>query len=204
MRKYVRENANIKGKPNMITTSFCQWVNNELLPNHVLEPGFPCRISVDTARRWLHHLEFHVLDRKKGIYIDGHEREDVVIYCEQYLRKMTSIGFINKHNAPTTEAAERLPEDLTCPSEEQLQKTIVLFHDESIFSANEDQGSQWGEKDNDAIKPKGKGSGIMVSDFIDEFNDYLCLNDVEYTLAKSKYGNNIRKEAGELLKYGEN
>ena len=52
-----------------------------------------------------------------------------------------------------------------CPSEEQLQEKIVLFHDDSIFSANEDQGSQWGEKDSHVIKPKSKGSGIMVSDF---------------------------------------
>ena len=37
--KYVRENANIKGKPNMTSLSFCKWVNEELLPNQVLEPG---------------------------------------------------------------------------------------------------------------------------------------------------------------------
>ena len=56
--QYVRENANVKGKPNITTASFCQWVNNELLSNHVLEPGFPRKICIDTARRWLHHLEF--------------------------------------------------------------------------------------------------------------------------------------------------
>ena len=65
LRQYVRENANVKGEPNMTTASLCQWVNNELLSNHVLEPGFPRKISIDTARRWLHHLEFRVLDRKK-------------------------------------------------------------------------------------------------------------------------------------------
>ena len=203
-RKYVRENANVKGRPNMTTASFCQWVNNELLPNSVLEPGFPRKISVDTARRWLHHLDFQVLDRKKSVYIDGHEREDVVAYRKKFIRKMVSIGFINEDNAPTAEASQCLPEDLRCPSEEQLQKTIVLFHDESIFSANEDQGTQWGEKDNFAIKPKSKGSGIMVSDFIDEFNGYLCLSDSEYSLAKQTYGDNITKEARQFLEYGEN
>lgn len=79
---------------------------------------------------------------------------------------MVSLGFINKDNAPTQEAAQCLPEDLRCPPKEQLAKTIVLFHDKSLFSANENQGSQWGEKDNFAIKPKSKGSGIMISDFI--------------------------------------
>jgi len=46
VRQYVRENANAKGKPNMSTASFCQWVNNELLLNHVLEPGYPHKISI--------------------------------------------------------------------------------------------------------------------------------------------------------------
>ena len=87
VRKYVRENANVKGKPNMTIASFCQSVNNELLPNSVLEPGFPHKISVDTARRWLYHLDFKVLDRKKGVYIDGHEREDVVAYRKSSFRK---------------------------------------------------------------------------------------------------------------------
>jgi len=85
VRQYIRENANVKGQPNMSTASFCQWVNNELFPNHVLEPGYPHKINIDTARRLLHHLEFRVLDRKKGVYIDGHEREDVVTYHQIYL-----------------------------------------------------------------------------------------------------------------------
>jgi len=43
-------------------------------------PEFPHKISVDTTRKWLHYLDFNVLDRKKGVYINGHEREGVVIY----------------------------------------------------------------------------------------------------------------------------
>ena len=46
LRQYVRENANVKGKPNMTTASLCQWVNNEPLSNHVLEPGFPHKIRM--------------------------------------------------------------------------------------------------------------------------------------------------------------
>lgn len=38
----------------------------------------------------------------------------------------------------------------------------MLFHDESIFAANEDQWSQWDEKDNFTIKPKSKHSGIIL------------------------------------------
>ena len=203
VRKYVRENANVKGKANMTSVSFCKWVNEELLPNQVLEPGYPRKIGLETARKWLHHLEFHVLDQKKGVYIDGHERDDVIEYRQNFLCKMVSIGFLNKDNAPTVEAAQFLPDDLECPSPHQLERTVVILHDESIFTANEDQKLQWGSADMHVIRPKGKGAGIMVSDFIDELNGYLRLTNEELERAKVKYGANFQKEARMLLEYGE-
>ena len=39
--QYVRENASVKGRPNLTKHSLCQWINEDLLPNEVLEPGFP-------------------------------------------------------------------------------------------------------------------------------------------------------------------
>lgn len=72
---YVRENANVKGEANLV---FCQWINDSLLPNSNLEPGFPRKVSVELARKWLHKLRFEVLSPKKGTYFDGHERDDVI------------------------------------------------------------------------------------------------------------------------------
>ena len=46
---FVRENAHVKGRPNLTTHSFCQWINEILLPNESLDPGFPQRVSVETA-----------------------------------------------------------------------------------------------------------------------------------------------------------
>ena len=50
---------------------------------------------------------------------------------------MTALGFLNHDNAPTIEAANALHEDLYSPSQEQLDKTIVIFHDETTFQAND-------------------------------------------------------------------
>ena len=77
-RVYVRENAAPRGRPNLTAGAFCQWVNNQLPPNSVLEPGYPRRVSVETARKWLYDLEFDVLQLSKGVFIDGHDRPDVV------------------------------------------------------------------------------------------------------------------------------
>ena len=53
------------------------------------------------------------------------------------------------------------------------------------------------------IKPKSKVAGIMVSDFIDEHNGFLMLNDKEYEQAKATQPG-IRKYAREFLEYCEN
>ena len=48
--RYIRENASVKGQPNLTIGKFCHWVNDDLLPNETLEPGFPRKIGVETAR----------------------------------------------------------------------------------------------------------------------------------------------------------
>ena len=53
-----------------------------------------------------------------------------------------------------------------------------------LFRSNEDQSVHWGEKGTKVMKPKSRGSGIMVSNFIDEHNGFLALTDEEYEQAK--------------------
>ena len=113
--RYIREHASVKGKANLTAAFFCQWVNCDLLPNETLEPGFPRKVSVETARLWMHELGFEVLVAKKGTYVDGHERDDVVEYRNKFLQRMIGLGFLNPSNAPTEEARAALPDDLQCP-----------------------------------------------------------------------------------------
>jgi len=121
-----------------------------------------------------------VVAKKKGTFVDGHKREDVVEYRKKFLRRMVSHGFLNASNAPTDEAKKALPADLDTPQPEVVEKTIILFHDETTFQANEDQLTLWAAKDTSVMRPKSKGSGIMISDFIDEWNGYLELTQEEY------------------------
>lgn len=201
--EYVRANAAVKGKPNMTSMEFCKWVNKTLLPNSTLEPGFPRRISVETARKWLHEMGFEVLTAKKGIFVDGHERPDVVESRKNFLRKMVKLGFLHFTNAPTEQAGQALPEDIEPPILERREKTVVFFHDETTFQSNEDQTLQWGLKGTKAMKPKSKGAGIMVSDFVDEHSGFLSLTDEEYERAK-QVNPSSKKYARQFLEYGEN
>ena len=130
-KKYVRENVNVKGRPNLTSRSFCCWVNEMLLPNEVLEPGFPRRVSVERARRWLHELGFEPLSSNKGMFFDGHEREDVIVQRREFLLIMAEIGFMHPDHAPTPEAARAFPAWVPLPSTESCAKTVVFFHDEA-------------------------------------------------------------------------
>ena len=156
--QYVRESANVKGQSNLTKHSFCRWVNEELLPNGILEPGFPRCISVETARKWLHAMGFEVLAADKGMFFDGHEREDAVKEREKSLSKMVEVGFLHPSEAPTPDAARAFPPSVPLALSEVREKTVVIFHDESTFHANEDQTSMWRVKGEHMLRPKTKGA----------------------------------------------
>ena len=67
-----------------------------ILQKHVNQSVFPSlgilnekkRISEKTATRWLRALGWILSEHKKGIYIDGHERVDVVEYRKKFLDEM--------------------------------------------------------------------------------------------------------------------
>ena len=186
----------------MTSIAFCRWVNESPLPNSILDPGYPRTVSVETARKWLHELGFEVLDKKKGIYIDGHEREDVVQHRQRFLRQLVAGGFLAAEFAPSLEAKSAFPTDIDQPSPERREKNIFIFHDESTFNANDDEALQWVRPESQIIRPKSRGSGIMVSDFITEKDGYLCLTEEEYAVAHEN-DSNIRMGARTRLEYGE-
>ena len=80
---------------------------------------------------------------------------------------------------------------------------VTTFHDESTFQSNEDQRWMWCQPDQTAIKPKSRGSGKMVSDFIDEYSGYLRLRPSEVKAA-GVINPEITNEARQIIEYGEN
>ena len=87
----------------MTATAFCEYVNNHLLPSSHLPPLFLQSSSSRTAIWWLHHLDFKP---KRGVYIDGHGREDVVKHRSQYLKTMDELC---KVTPPPPQCADKEP-----------------------------------------------------------------------------------------------
>ena len=91
-----------------------------------MEPDYPRKVYVETARKRLHELGFEVLTTKKA-FLYGHERNDIISCRNEFIRKMIKICILHFTNAPTDEAVENFPEDIDPPTEERRSKTVGFF-----------------------------------------------------------------------------
>ena len=69
-------------------------------------------------------MGFEILAADKGMFFDGHEREDVVKERENFLSK---VGFLHPSEAPTPDAARAFPPSVPLALSEVLEKTVVIF-----------------------------------------------------------------------------
>ena len=161
------------------------------------------RIRVRTARRWLKKMGFFYKGVKKGVYIDGHEREDVKKYRDEVFIpawKKASCRFLLFKEDGSWEVPPNLP-----PHEKPL---VLVTHDEARFNANDGKRRMWMKENEQPLRPKGKGKGIMVSGFLtpggilkvpSHVSDIQLLADS--TWPRNNNGEPVR-EAIEYLEYG--
>lgn len=148
--------------------------------------------SLATAKRWMRELDYRWSRHHKGIYIDGHEREDVVYYRQNIFLPQWYEIEPRMRRWLSKEGLEEVlygpwPEDFVPP-----QPITVWFHDESIFYQNDRRQSQWVKKGSSPVPlPKGEGASCMVADLV----------SADYGWLRSKDGSD---SAREFLKPGKN
>lgn len=129
--------------------------------NHIQQLPLGIKIKVRTARSWLKKLGLYYHIVSKNVYIDGHEKEDVVEYCQKdflpawasFERRMVKFSEDGSWSKP--------------PSLKEGEKPLVLVtHDESTFNANDGKRRIWIEKEKSSLRPKGRGKRIMASEFL--------------------------------------
>ena len=152
--------------------SFANWVNDNLhlmadLPRQLT-------ISESTAIRWMHHLGMDYLRYSKGLYIDGHERPDVVTYRDAFLERMAEHSKyffqyegedMNTVISPTLQSGKR--------------PRVLVTHDESCFSSHDGKSTIWMDVNDRPLRPKGQGRSIMVSEFLCECHGPMKLNEAQ-------------------------
>jgi hypothetical protein len=115
------------------------------------------RVSLSTAKRWLAKMKWRYSKMKNRMYIDSHEREDVVAYRRVFVHRWAGyearFPFWDDNGDP-----------LPCPSD--LHCLILITHYESTFFQNDERKTHWSHQDSHpTLKPKGNGQSLMVSDF---------------------------------------
>ena len=105
-----------------------------------------------TPACWLRKLGFTPRRHAKGIFFDGHDRADVVEYRKEYL--------LNLDNTESSGPIRR----------------IRVYHDESVYYANSLQNIFWSDETIQPIRQKSLGGSIMMSDFVEEHDGFLCVS----------------------------
>ena len=172
--------------------SFANWVKSDL---HLkLNMNQPINISDSTAVRWMHRLGMEYDQFKPGVYVDGHERDDVKEYRQQFLKRMQ--GYEKRMPQYVGDEMETVIEPELSGDEKRL---ILVTHDESCFSSNDGRKTIWMDKDRNVLRPKGDGRSIMVSAFLCE-----CHGLLQLTPELAQKHPDIPKESYVVIKPGKN
>ncbi|TEB25675.1 hypothetical protein FA13DRAFT_1756509 [Coprinellus micaceus] len=123
-------------------------------------------ISIAQAYRWLRANGYRYGRKRKGMYVDGHERDDVVVYREEFIERWMEyekrmITYDNDGNVLA------IPKGFKLANPSTPFELIVVTHDESMFYENDRRTLVWShENDKPVPVRKGEGASIMVSDFL--------------------------------------
>ncbi|KAI0266630.1 hypothetical protein BGY98DRAFT_1069572 [Russula aff. rugulosa BPL654] len=123
-------------------------------------------ISVNTGVRWLEKLGWTYGKLKNGMYLDGHERDDVVEYRKAFVERW--MGYEQRFHRWDNEGTELpRPNGFPVPGAIGRFRLILVTHDESTFFQNDERNTGWSHATSKS-KPKAKGNGqsLMVSDFL--------------------------------------
>ena len=86
----------------------------------------PIEIKSRTARNWLHRLGFEYKDVKKDVFVNGHERPDVVEDCERFLKTMEEPKpYMVEFNEDGTMKDKEYP--LDCAIGEGIRRPIIVI-----------------------------------------------------------------------------
>ena len=103
----------------------------------------PIEIKLRNAQNWLHHLGFEYKDVKKDVFIDGHERPDVIEDRKKFLEKMEELKqYLVEFNEDNTMKKKNYPANYAVGSSDR-RPVIVITNDECTFSANDGICKAW-------------------------------------------------------------
>ena len=96
----------------------------------------PIVICSRIARKWLGKLGYEYKDVRKDVFVDRHERANVVEDCKNFLKRLEELKpYIVEFEEDGTMKPKIYPADYAVGGDER-RPIIVITHDECTFSAN--------------------------------------------------------------------
>ncbi|PKB95594.1 hypothetical protein RhiirA5_302831, partial [Rhizophagus irregularis] len=181
---YLHEN-----KFEFYVADFVDYVKNVVFPSLGIEQEIT--ISTRMTRNWLNKMGFEFKQFKKGVYVDGHERPDVIAYRSKFLEQMASYEKL----MPKFED-DNLEIQINPNLQENEHLHILVTHDETTFHSNDGRQSGWASHGEQPLRKKGKERSIHVSDFLCETIGRLQLSEEQKL---SEVANNIPYEARVIM-----
>lgn len=123
-------------------------------------------IRLRTARRWLCKLGYEYKDVRKDMFVDGHERSDIVEDSTNFLRRMEELKpYMVEFDENDVMKPKVYSSDCAVRGENR-RPIIVITHDECTFSANDGVQKAWTQIEDAFLRLKGRRQSIMTLDFI--------------------------------------
>jgi len=153
-----------------------KFIEQEVFPKMTGDSITKTTIHESTCRRFMALWGFKFDQHHKGVYMDGHEREDV-----KNERKQWSAFMMEKEKLMTRFEEEekgewKEVEPILPPGE---KKVVQITHDESCFHAHDGKKMMWLEKGEQVLRKKGDGKSIMVSGFLCPCHGPLDMETIE-------------------------
>ncbi|KIY51420.1 hypothetical protein FISHEDRAFT_37142, partial [Fistulina hepatica ATCC 64428] len=158
-----------------------KYMEVELFPRIHLWPG-KRGISITTCCHFLHAKGFNYVETAKGVYYDGHERSDVIEYCQD-----SFISALHEERPRMIQyKVGNVDEELEAPEHNYVEWHVVLvFQDEMTYQAKDGKKKAWAMDGKQPLKKKRQGRGLHHSNVICSMFGWM-------------------KDAGQVLEYGKN
>ena len=127
----------------------------------------------------------------------------MIEYRNKFLAEMEALKpYLVEFEEDGSMKSKTYPDDCTVGGSEK-RPIILIAHDESTFNANNGRRQVWQKEGHSTLHSKGKGKGIMVSDFLlpwSQLNLHSLSDQAQHELASS----GVPLEAVEFFEYGKN
>ncbi|KAF4701499.1 hypothetical protein FOZ62_000378, partial [Perkinsus olseni] len=138
---------------------------------------------VGAVGRWLEALDFKLVQVKKTLYVDGHERPDVVADRARLAKQLDELK-------PLILTVD----DETLEVKPNPQASFILVsQDEKIHHSNDQQKRYWSDGTNTVLPKKSQGRTIMTSDFLSEVFGFIKFSDHDSHSPGKRVYESIRK-----------